>query len=63
MAQVLSEPRVCPQALEAGEDTTQLVDDQQHVENWIRQSLRGGTQVAPPDIRTAHQEILTCHVS
>lgn len=60
VAGILSQPRVCPQLLEAGPDTTPLLDRQAQVRTWILGALRVGGAAAPADVRAAYDELLTC---
>jgi hypothetical protein len=57
-------PRICPQLLDAGPDTTPLLDRQAQVSAWIRQALeRGGSDPAPPGVVAAYRDLETCRVT
>lgn len=60
VAGILSQPRVCPQLLDAGPDTTPLLDRQAQVRAWILDALRAGGASAPASITAAYDELLTC---
>lgn len=63
VAQVLSQPRLCPQLLEPDEDTAALLDREEQIQTWIEHALGGASGAAPPRVRDAYHEILTCSPS
>lgn len=60
VAGILSLPRICPQLLEADDDTTPLLDRQAQVQTWIELALSTGQATAPAEIQAAYRELLTC---
>lgn len=60
VADVLSQPRPCPQLFDFGPDTEPLVDRQAQVRAWILEALRAGGASAPAGITAAYDELLTC---
>ncbi len=62
LAEVLSQPRICPQLLEPTNDTIPLLERQEQVRVWIGDALRGGDVTAPSAIRTAYRALAMCRL-
>ena len=60
VADVLSQPRPCPQLFDSGKDTEPLVDRQSQVRAWLLDALRAGGAAAPTGITAAYDELLAC---
>ncbi len=63
LARVLALPQICPQLLDAGPDTTPLLDRQQQVSAWIRDALEHGAGTAPAVVVAAYRDLTTCRVT
>lgn len=64
VAQALALPRVCP-SLQGGPDTTQLLDLQATVQDWMRATLTQGQvgEQAPTPVRDAYAGLVACDVN
>lgn len=61
LADVLSQPRPCPQLFTASEETTYLLDLQQEVRTWIGDALRRGRSgPAPASVLSAYDQLTRC---
>lgn len=65
VAQALALPRVCPSLVEGGPDTTQLLDLQAVVQDWMRATLTQGQvgEQAPTPVREAYAGLVACDVN
>lgn len=63
LARVLALPRICPQLLDAGPETTPLLDRQAKVTAWIRDALEHGGGAAPAGVVAAYRDLTTCRVA
>lgn len=63
LAGVLALPHVCPQLLDAGPDTTPLLDREAQVSAWIREALQGGVGPAPQGVVDAYRDLASCRVT
>lgn len=61
LADVLSQPRLCPQLFTANDETTRLLDLQQEVRTWIEDALRRGRSgPAPASVLSAYDQLTRC---
>ena len=63
LARVLAQPQICPQLIDAGPDTTPLLDRQEKVSAWIRGALEHGGGPAPADVVDAYRDLASCGVT
>ncbi|MGN6612272.1 MAG: hypothetical protein ACTHLJ_10900 [Angustibacter sp.] len=63
LARVLALPRICPQLVDAGPDTTPLLDREAQVSAWVHGALEHGAGTAPPGVVAAYRDLTTCRVT
>lgn len=61
IADVLSQPRICPQLLNPDNDTRTLLDEQEKVRAWLSEALQTRqTNAAPAGVQAAYHDLVTC---